>query len=177
MWSSIRIMPSTAMSQPQDRLFSPEDVADFFIALADDKGDVMTNLKTQKLVYYAQAWHLAIKDKPLFEDNFQAWVHGPVIPTLYAKFKEKDISGSTPIPPEKNLETVKLEFDKETVEFLYEVADAYMAFNGYALEEMTHQEDPWKIARGNLAPDARCDVVITKESMKEFYAAQVKDQA
>ena len=46
------------------------------------------NLKLQKLVYYAQAWHLALRDVPLFEEDFEAWVHGPVIPALYQEYKK-----------------------------------------------------------------------------------------
>ena len=54
-----------------------EQVAEYFLLLVDDDaGDVMTNLRLQKLVYYAQAWRLAILDEALFEDDFEAWVHG-----------------------------------------------------------------------------------------------------
>src|SRR5260221_3271487 len=63
------------------------DVADYFIRLANETGSFISNLKLQKLVYYAQAWHLGIKGAPLFQEDFQAWVHGPVIPELYQKYK------------------------------------------------------------------------------------------
>ena len=42
-----------------------------------------THKQLQKLCYYAQAWHLALLDRPLFEEEIQAWVHDPVIPALY----------------------------------------------------------------------------------------------
>lgn len=137
----------------------------------------MTNLKVQKLVYYAQAWHLALKNKPLFNEDFQAWVHGPVIPELYFKYKEKGIRGSIPIPVECSFEDIKTRLDSETIDFLLEVANQYMVFNGFALEEMTHQEDPWKIARGATSVDGRSDSVISKDSMRDYYASRITNQA
>lgn len=32
----------------------------------------VSHLKLQKLVYYIQAWHLAIFERPLIEDTFEA---------------------------------------------------------------------------------------------------------
>lgn len=62
------------------------DIAKHFIRFANEEGSFISNLKLQKLVYYAQAWHLAIHGTPLFEEDFEAWVHGPVIPSLYQKY-------------------------------------------------------------------------------------------
>ena len=44
-------------------------IANFFIELANNTGSFVSNLKLQKLVYYSQAWHLALHDKPLFEED------------------------------------------------------------------------------------------------------------
>ena len=63
------------------------DVVDYFLGFANETGEWITNLKLQKLVYYAQAWHLAIYSKPLFNTDFEAWVHGNVIHDLYSECK------------------------------------------------------------------------------------------
>src|SRR6185369_5131439 len=63
-------------------------IADYFIGLANETGSLITNLKLQKLVYYAQAWNLALNDgRALFDDDFEAWVHGPVIFDLYNDYR------------------------------------------------------------------------------------------
>ncbi|MFP5528706.1 Panacea domain-containing protein, partial [Peptococcus simiae] len=50
------------------------DVANWFLSK-----DSMTHKKIQKLCYYAQAWYCALYDgTPLFKEEIQAWVHGPV---------------------------------------------------------------------------------------------------
>ena len=44
------------------------DVAEYFLSKTDEEaGDVISNLKLQKLVYYAQGFSLAVNDEPLFD--------------------------------------------------------------------------------------------------------------
>lgn len=150
----------------------PEDVADYFLAFANESGDLVTNLKLQKLVYYAQAWYLANKGKPLFADDFQAWVHGPVLPSLYTKYKNY---GFSPIQTPINLSEVEKKLPNEVVSFLNEVAKVYMPRGAYELEMMTHREAPWIAARGNIEPDALCHNKISKESMKIFYGQRLQN--
>lgn len=57
------------------------DVAKYFLAQQDETaGDLISNLKLQKLIYYAQGFHLAISDRPLFPEPIKAWIHGPAVP-------------------------------------------------------------------------------------------------
>ena len=63
--------------------------AKYFLAQAsEDAGDLISNLKLQKLVYYAQGFHLALYDEPLFLEAIEAWTHGPVVPDLYRHYKK-----------------------------------------------------------------------------------------
>ncbi|MFS8119254.1 MAG: Panacea domain-containing protein [Microcoleus sp.] len=68
---------------------SDRDIANYFIWLASQSDVEINAYKLQKLVYYAQAWHLAIYGMPLFNADFQAWVHGPVIPDLLEKYQSQ----------------------------------------------------------------------------------------
>lgn len=47
----------------------------------------LTNLKLNKLVYYAQVESLRETGRPLFTDQVQAWGYGPVIPSVYRAYK------------------------------------------------------------------------------------------
>lgn len=143
------------------------DIADYFISIANETGSFISNLKLQKLVYYAQAWHIALHDSPLFEEDFEAWVHGPGIPSLYKEYKS---FGWQPI-----LKDAAPKLSDDVYQFLDEVAEEYFACDAYELEQMTHAEDPWNRARGNLSPDEPSNEVIKKEWMKEFYGARVKE--
>ena len=141
---------------------TPSKIADYFIRTANEVGSPITNLKLQKLVYYAQAWSLALRDRTLFEDDFEAWVHGPVTRQLWDEYKTlrwqpivKDVPNIT--------------FDQDVENFLKEVVQVYFACDAYELERMTHEEAPWREARGNLPPDAPCSNVISKDRMASFY--------
>jgi len=150
-------------------MLTADQVADYFILRVDESsGDVMTNLRLQKLVYYAQAWHLALTGEPLFEDDFEAWVHGPVIPHLYRRFKENgwrpiDRVAASPMP----------EIDDETRGILEEVWSAYGQFSATRLEELTHGETPWIDARRGYDPGASCSEVISQAAMHDYYAPQL----
>ncbi len=76
------------MPQIQTYNLSPNDVANWFLCNIDrEAGDSITHLKLQKLLYYAQAWSLVLKGKSLFEEDFEAWAHGPVLPSIFEQYK------------------------------------------------------------------------------------------
>ncbi len=70
------------------------EAARYFLALQDDE-DSISNLKLQKLLYYAQGFSLALTGKPLFNDQIKAWIHGPVVPSVWADYRE---CGAGPVP-------------------------------------------------------------------------------
>lgn len=153
---------------------SCKDVAGFFLALSNETGEAITNLKLQKLVYYSQAWHLANYNKSLFSEDFEAWVHGPVIKSLYHAYKER---GSMPIVTDLRLNDIEKKINKPSFNnFLLEVANIYMPYGAFELEMMTHKEDPWIEARKDCEPDDKCSNVIEKESMRKFYGEKIKDK-
>lgn len=129
----------------------------------------MTHKQLQKLCYYAQAWHLVLCNKKLFEEEIQAWVHGPVIPMLYHYYanygweKIKRITGKAP------------KFEEDTLEVLKAVYQTYSNFDGSQLEALTHSELPWKEARGTLAPYEICYNPISLETMKRYYGEKYKE--
>lgn len=145
-------------------------IADYFIALANTTGDPITNLKLQKMVYYAQAWFYAINDRVLFDEDFESWVHGPVLPALYKDyrhFKWNPISRDD--LDENSFNQIKIQLGSEVSDFLDELCGEYFGLSGYDLERLTHMEDPWIIARGGCSPDDSCKNIITKESMRDYY--------
>ena len=143
-------------------LISPSRTSDFLLCESRERGDVLTNLKLQKLLYYAQAWHLALKSKCLFAEDFQAWVHGPVLPSQYQRFK---ICEWRPILEE--VTPPKLSPDLSC--YLKEIVDVFGCETATTLELMTHNERPWKEARQGIPPDQQSTAIIPKELMKEFY--------
>ncbi len=143
-------------------LISPNQTSDFLLCESRERGDVLTNLKLQKLLYYAQAWHLVHKDKCLFAEDFQAWIHGPVLPSQYQRFKVYEWR-----PILEEIVSPQLSIDLKC--YLKEIVDVFGCETATTLELMTHHERPWKEARQGLAPDQQSTAIIPKELMKEFY--------
>lgn len=144
-------------------------VADWFRGAVDrSAGDAITHLKLQKLVYYAQAWSLALLGRPLFSEDFRAWAHGPVALSVWHAFKEH---GWEALPPPDEMP----DFDDETTELLRDVLRSYGEHSARKLEELTHGEEPWLRARGDLPPEASSSAVIPKEHMKRFYQRLYED--
>lgn len=113
------------------------DVAEYFLILGgEDEG--ISNLKLQKLVYYAQGFSLALRREPLFPDQIEAWMHGPVVPGLYRRFKD---FGSNPIPVSNNFDPSRLDRDERRL--IEEVYDVYGQYSAWKLRQLTHEEDPW----------------------------------
>lgn len=142
------------------------DVADYFLKVVDrNAGGSITHLKLQKLVYYAQAWHLVFTDRPLFPEKLLAWVHGPVCAELYEKYRDRGYQSLE--EPAGELHA----FSKEELETLESVWECYGDFDGKYLEELTHQELPWQEARKGYAPGEHCNNEISLTTMKEFYSS------
>jgi uncharacterized phage-associated protein len=139
-------------------------VAERLINLSHEKQDPITNLKLQKLLYYAQAWHLALYDgEPLFEDAIEAWVHGPVVPSIFRQYKEfrwNPISKTEGSPLSERIE-----------QHLESVWKIYGKFDATMLERRTHSEEPWLEARGGLPLDVPSHNVITPSRMRTYYSS------
>lgn len=127
----------------------------------------MTHKKLQKLCYYAQAWYCALYDgTPLFADEIQAWVHGPVVNSLYHDFADYRWN-----------EIPKTNFDESTlpddvIEVLEAVYNTYGEFTGDQLESLTRSEEPWIKTREDLNPWETCNKPISREVMRSYYAKQ-----
>lgn len=115
------------------------DVAKCFLYLDDtNEGDGISNLKLQKLVYYAQGFYSAIFDKPLFDNDISAWTHGPVVQDLYHLYKRYG-SNRIPVPTDFNLTSI----GKEEFELIEEVFEVFGQYSAWKLRNMTHEESPW----------------------------------
>lgn len=69
-------------------------IAYAFVKKGIEAGLYVTQMKLQKMVYFAHGYHLAKYGEPLINENFQAWQFGPVVPKLYHEYK---YYGSKPI--------------------------------------------------------------------------------
>jgi len=127
----------------------------------------VTPLALQKLLYYAQGFYMAFFGKTLINDDCQAWVHGPVYPDIYYKYRDcgRDI---IQIDVDYDIEDI---LDDDRRELLNAIIKYLGYYNGTALEKMSHIEAPWIMARTGLHPDENSNNIISKKSIKEYFNA------
>ncbi|MDO4721459.1 MAG: DUF4065 domain-containing protein [Peptostreptococcaceae bacterium] len=139
------------------------DVASYIIG----KVGTITTMKLQKLVYYSQAWSLAWDDKPLFEEDFEAWANGPVCKSLFNIHK-----GLFSIPDTSIFSKYRSngQFSKDEEETMDAVIDFYGDKSPNWLSDLTHSELPWIEARGDCKDGDYCSEIINKETMRQYYS-------
>ena len=136
-------------------------IAKYFIKIASpEEEDIITNLKLQKLLYYAQGFNLALYEKPLFGEQIRAWQYGPVVPEVYDDYKEYS---ANPIPQPDDFDIDQ--YDQETRELLDEVYEVYGQYTAPTLMRFTHKELPWKSTPINEE--------ITHSLMKSYFETQL----
>ena len=134
------------------------DVAEWFL-----QKESMTHKKLQKMCYYAQAWSYTLRDCPIADDTtFEAWVHGPVSPMLYDKYRE---SGWTLLESDNR----ELPFDEIEIDLLESIYITYSEMSANEIEALSHSEPPWLNARRGYSPDARSSAPILIDDMKDYY--------
>lgn len=141
------------------------DVAKYVLSLTDtEKGQVISNLALQKLLYYCQGYYLAFTDgkEPLFEEDIVAWKYGPVVESVYYEYKDR---GCGPLPNNELTEEIEQYFSKEQKEVINGVFDFFKGYSAIGLMEQTHNEMPWKTTEKSE--------VISKEKLYNFFKGKI----
>lgn len=138
------------------------DVHDVAAYILEKQGS-MSAMKLQKLVYYSQAWHMVWEERTLFPERIEAWANGPVVPDLYAKHRRMFTVNDWSQWGNPNALN---EDEKSSID---NVLGFYGPRPAHELSELTHREDPWKNARGDLSAGAYCRTEITTVDMHEYY--------
>lgn len=147
-----------------------KEVAKYFIKISNSSKNEITNLKLQKLVYYAQAWFVTLNNgNPLFDDPIEAWVLGPAIKSLFNTYRKY---GSEPI--KLSISDTDIHLSGDIIAFLDQVFNVYGQFKASELVQMTHSEDPWIKARASSDILKPSNVIITIKSMHEYYSSKIQ---
>lgn len=144
------------------------------------RGGAMSHLKLQKLLYYIEAFHLAYFDESIIDDNFEAWMHGPVSRKVYDTvkgysilYREVKYIKDSEKTPEDILPYI---LTNDQIEIVNDIIDEYGKLTALQLENLTHSESPWIEARIGYSAEDRCTKIISKDSMRRFYKALLYEQ-
>lgn len=126
------------------------DAANLIIQVAQENNLKITNLKLQKLLYYANAYSLKTFDTPLIDGTFERWSYGPVERTVYDTFKSNGSDVITGPAPKFNPESFEItkwkepdnisDDEKNSIQLIVEHLGRINAFD---LVDKTHEELLW----------------------------------
>ncbi|MEG1470802.1 MAG: DUF4065 domain-containing protein [Anaerovoracaceae bacterium] len=150
-----------------EKNYTASEIAKWFLAYNRNKmlledSEYISNLKLQKLLYYAQGTVLAITGKDLFLEPIVAWRHGPVVEAVYHEYKSFGASG---IEFEEEFDFNDFEDDVQNI--LENVYDCFGQYSAWKLRNMTHEETPWI----NTAINSIIDNDVIKEYFLEEYVS------
>jgi uncharacterized phage-associated protein len=149
----------------KDRVYNAVDIAKYILAVAYENGDVVTNLKLQKLLYYAQAWYMVKHGgKKLFSDDIEAWKFGPVIRDVYDLYKSYSRNPIDETSCKDDISKLELDDRKFMDEFLAE----FMDYSALSLVNMIHNEPPWQEAFDEQ--NQYGSHIISTDSMYNYYS-------
>jgi uncharacterized phage-associated protein len=170
-------------------------IANYFLKLARSDAKPLDQMKLQKLVYYANGWHLAIKGTPLINEQVEAWRYGPVIPSLRESFRQYgdqpiDAPASYLVPrPGANIleeiEEVVPTIDQENPSdlgfvssLLERVWRVYGKYTGVQLSNMTHEPgSPWDQVYQRYNSSLPKGTDIPEQVIRDYFVGLAKKKA
>ena len=151
------------------------DIARYVVTKNNEVGDLITNKKLQKILYYIKAWGVVYFKDGIIDEPFEAWVHGPVCVKVYELYKTFSYNPifedykSFPSEYWKQELVKSSRVNSEKMELINAVLLKYGSLSSLQLELLTHSEKPWIEARGGLLPIERGCSVISEHTMRDFY--------
>lgn len=145
------------------------DVAAYIIHKANTdhnyNANDLTPLKLQKILYFAQGWYLANYGEPLFDDRICAWEYGPVVDSVYHRYKNHPV---TQIKDDEAIGDRSAITDSNAKTLLDEVWDRYKGYNAFELVGRTHVTRPWEVAYNDPVNDE-----IDIEDMRDYFESRM----
>lgn len=128
----------------------------------------VTPLSLQKILYFIQGIYMVLYDKPLYKEDCMAWIHGPVYEEVYNLFKDFKYNP---------IEDDRFAIFKDRFEELSEqekmvidlVINTFGKYSGKVLEDITHEESPWKNARAGYESSEPSREIISKDEIKDYF--------
>jgi uncharacterized phage-associated protein len=118
-------------------------------------GDTIDEMKLHKLLYLIQRETFAIKGEPMFNEDFEGWVHGPV---------SKQVRSCYDYDHGMVCSVNKLSEDNAYI--VRNVIEEYGHYDSWYLRNLSHEEISWKNSRVGLRDNQPGDRILEKEDIK-----------
>lgn len=113
-------------------LYTAIDIAKYIVSYCSNKKQPISNLKLQKILYYAWIDYYKRTGNALFLNDICAWQLGPVIPDVYYEFCSY---AGTPI-----FESFDVSIDSNDIKTINSIIDSYISVPASALVNRSHKK-------------------------------------
>ncbi len=135
-------------------------IARYVIEYCNKKGEIITNLRLQKILFFIQAEFLVSKGISCFTEEIEAWAFGPVVPCVYRQYR---IYGSSNIKIALGRKNDRF-IDEEDKLIINQIVDECSHYSTTELVNITHAQTPWIKAYYNNHSN-----VISIDSIREYF--------
>ena len=143
-------------------MFSALDIAKYIVAVCSDNGNPITNLKLQKMLYYAQGYAYRYCKEPIFAEEICKWRYGPVVPDVYFAYYQFGSEIIVPDVSDWELLYERIRCDNGLKKVVDRVIHGCSCLRAAELVYRTHQEMPWINAQENRE--------ISQRTIASFFA-------
>lgn len=142
-------------------LITPVNVANNILKRAFVEEISITPLKLQKLVYFLYRSYLIETNCELFNERFEAWTYGPVVPSIYSEFRYYGSKSIDNFARDSQGNAYSVREEGIFKECLDDIWENYKNYSGKELSRLTHKDGTaWSKAKQN-----RC-LYLEKEDIK-----------
>ena len=151
-------------------LFSVSEKMLQVIACVFERLEEVTPLMLQKVLYFIQGIYSALYGRPIFMEDCRAWTRGPVYPEVYELFRDFKYN---PVDDARFalLEGTADDLTDNEKKVVDLVVNTFGMYGGKVLEQITHNEDPWKEARKGYDDSIPSSELLPKEHIMKYYIA------
>lgn len=160
--------------------YEAKEVAKFIVNYANSKGKFVNNTMVNIILYYLQGFSYICYNKPLFQDDFEAWAYGPRIPEVYTLFSMFGLERIRPYNDVLDLICYKKVENINYREGFNKIIADFLEVNVTNLLQYTPQElvaSTWKkgTAWEQIYEEGRKNV-IPKSVMKKYFVSTINKE-
>lgn len=137
-----------------------------------EKHNIKLSVKLQKILYFLYIEYLKKYNKKLFEEHFEAWVYGPVVPKVFYYIQSHGFDFSEYYDYENGeVVTIKKLEDEEIKKFIDNSIKKYKNNSTEELVKKSHETLPWVNARKGMPYNQPSREKIKINDLKKFAKA------
>lgn len=152
------------------------DVSSYFVMRGVEEKFPITQISLQKLLYFAQGFHLAYRRECLFADKIYAWKFGPVVRTVFDQYRVFGRQLITPDSPHLicmggKLPGNRAQLTAENQVFLEDIWATLGKKLPFELVQLTHKKgSPWHQVYREHEGQIPHDTEITPAAMLDYFS-------